>query len=85
MKASGWSAATFRNEMPHCAASRLVWLFLILTNILILWSYFSFPLDGKNKAVEIGAILSLVPLLCDRDADVRANASGAIMVYVTYS
>ncbi|XP_046860020.1 radial spoke head 14 homolog [Xenia sp. Carnegie-2017] len=40
----------------------------------------SFPLDGKNKAVEVGAIKSLVPLLHDSDADVRAKTAGAIMV-----
>ncbi|XP_028393946.1 radial spoke head 14 homolog [Dendronephthya gigantea] len=40
----------------------------------------SFPLDGKNKAVEVGAVVSLVPLLRDGDTDVRANAAGAIMV-----
>ena len=45
----------------------------------------SFPLDGKNKAVEVGAMVSLVPLLCDKDTDVRANAAGAIMVYVIKS
>ena len=42
--------------------------------------YFSFPLDGKNKAVEVGAMVSLVPLLRDAETDVRANAAGAIMV-----
>ena len=64
--------------------------FLILTvrfQLLNLYFNFtsSFPLDGKNKAVEVGAMASLVPLLCDKDTDVRANAAGAVMVYVIKS
>ncbi|XP_013387310.1 radial spoke head 14 homolog [Lingula anatina] len=39
----------------------------------------SVPLDGKNKAVEVGSVASLVELLKDSDADVRASAAGAIM------
>ena len=40
---------------------------------------FSFPLDGKDKAVEVGTVAKLVELLQDENTDVRAQASGAIM------
>ncbi|KAJ7375789.1 Radial spoke head 14 [Desmophyllum pertusum] len=39
----------------------------------------SFPLDGKDKAVDVGAIPELVTLLADDNTDVRAQAAGAIM------
>ncbi|XP_022796648.1 radial spoke head 14 homolog [Stylophora pistillata] len=39
----------------------------------------SFPLDGKDKAVDVGAIPELVSLLEDANSDVRAQAAGAIM------
>lgn len=39
----------------------------------------SFPLDGKDKAVDVGAIPELVLLLKDDNTDVRAQAAGAIM------
>lgn len=42
----------------------------------------SFPLDGKDKAVDVGAIPELVSLLADDNTDVRAQAAGAIMTYV---
>lgn len=42
----------------------------------------SFPLDGKDKAVDVGAMPELVSLLKDDDTDVRAQAAGAIMTYV---
>lgn len=42
----------------------------------------SFPLDGKDKAVDVGAIPELVSLLGDDNTDVRAQAAGAIMTYV---
>lgn len=40
----------------------------------------SVPLDGKNKAVEVKSVPELVTLLKDKDADVRANAAGALMM-----
>ena len=42
----------------------------------------SFPLDGKDKAVDVGAMPELVSLLKDDNTDVRAQAAGAIMTYV---
>lgn len=39
----------------------------------------SFPLDGKDKAVDVGAIPELVLLLEDDNTDARAQAAGAIM------
>jgi len=39
-------------------------------------------LDGKDKAVDVGAIPELVSLLADDNTDVRAQAAGAIMTYV---
>ena len=42
----------------------------------------SFPLDGKDKAVEVGTMPELVTLLNDDDTDVRAQAAGAVMTYV---
>lgn len=39
-------------------------------------------MDGKDKAVDVGAIPELVSLLADDNTDVRAQASGAIMTYV---
>ena len=44
--------------------------------------YCSFPLDGKDKAVDVGAMPELVSLLKDDNTDVRAQATGAIMTYV---
>ena len=45
-------------------------------------AYCSFPLDGKDKAVDVGAMPELVSLLKDDNTDVRAQAAGAIMTYV---
>ena len=39
-------------------------------------------MDGKDKAVDVGAIPELVSLLADDNTDVRAQAAGAIMTYV---
>lgn len=39
----------------------------------------SFPLEGKDKAVDVGAMSELVSLLKDDDTGVRAQAAGAIM------
>lgn len=39
----------------------------------------SVPLEGKDKAVEVGSVEALIALLKDEDSDVRANAAGAIM------
>ena len=41
---------------------------------------FSVPLAGKDKAVEVKCVSTLVSLLKDEDSDVRANAAGAIMM-----
>jgi len=38
----------------------------------------SVPLDGKNKAVEVGTVPSLIDLFTDNSTDVRANAAGAL-------
>lgn len=43
-------------------------------------SLYSVPLDGKDKAVEVKCVSTLVQLLKDSDSDVRANACGAIMM-----
>lgn len=42
--------------------------------------YFSVPLDGKNKAVDVKSVPPLVRLLKDKEPDVRANAAGALMM-----
>ncbi|KXJ18833.1 radial spoke head 14 homolog [Exaiptasia diaphana] len=39
----------------------------------------SFPLEGKDRAVDVGAVPELVKLLQDCETDVRAQAAGAIM------
>ncbi|XP_048581464.1 radial spoke head 14 homolog [Nematostella vectensis] len=39
----------------------------------------SFPLEGKDRAVDVGAVPPLVSLLRDNSAEVRAQAAGAIM------
>ncbi|WAR03909.1 RSP14-like protein [Mya arenaria] len=38
------------------------------------------PLEGKNKAVEVGCVAELVKLLADSSPDVKANAAGALMI-----
>ncbi|XP_052798462.1 radial spoke head 14 homolog [Mya arenaria] len=40
----------------------------------------SAPLEGKNKAVEVGCVAELVKLLADSSPDVKANAAGALMI-----
>lgn len=50
--------------------------------VTVLHFFCSFPLDGKDKAVDVGAIPELVSLLADDNTDVRAQAAGAIMTYV---
>ena len=52
----------------------------IFLNFTVWFFHVSFPLDGKNKAVEVQALYSLMPLLKYDDTDVRANSSGAVMV-----
>ena len=39
----------------------------------------SVPLAGKDKAVEVKCVPTLVNLLKDENVDVRANAAGALM------
>lgn len=39
----------------------------------------SFPLEGKDKAVEVGAVKALIPLLSEGETDVKAQAAAAIM------
>lgn len=39
-------------------------------------------MDGKDKAVDVGAIPEVVSLLADDNSEVRAQAAGAIMTYV---
>ncbi|XP_077866991.1 radial spoke head 14 homolog [Saccoglossus kowalevskii] len=39
----------------------------------------SVPLDGKNKACEVEALVPLVRLLKDDDAEVRCKSAGALM------
>jgi hypothetical protein len=46
---------------------------------VIFSSLFSFPLEGKDKAVDVGAVSELVLLLKDDNVDVRAQAAGALM------
>ena len=41
---------------------------------------YSVPLAGKDKAVEVKSMGTLVALLKDSEAEVRANAAGAIMM-----
>ena len=43
------------------------------------FKFYSFPLDGKDRAVDVGAIPELVLLLEDDNTDARAQAAGAIM------
>lgn len=42
--------------------------------------FFSVPLAGKNKAVEVETVPQIVKLLDDEDVFVRANAAGALMM-----
>jgi len=39
----------------------------------------SVPLDGKDKAHEVGCLKRLIELMSDEEADVRANCAAAIM------
>ena len=48
--------------------------------MLYIYVLSSFPLDGKKKACEESTIPSLVILLRDDNAEVRAKAAGALMV-----
>ena len=48
--------------------------------ILFCFVFFSVPLDGKNKAVDVKSVPPLVRLLKDKEPDVRANAAGALMM-----
>ena len=45
----------------------------------------SFPLEGKDKAVEVGAVKALIPLLSEGETDVKAQAAAAIMAWVSSS
>ena len=50
-----------------------------ILELIYFYLYCSFPLEGKDKAVEVGAVEALVPLLQDGNCDVMAQAAGAIM------
>ena len=47
---------------------------------LFCFVFFSVPLDGKNKAVDVKSVPPLVRLLKDKEPDVRANAAGTLMM-----
>lgn len=71
---------------PNMNPVLAIWAYILKIRSIrwtgVLRHYFfccSFPLDGKDKAVDVGAIPELVLLLKDDNTDVRAQAAGAIM------